>query len=69
MGLPHGLYDLTDLRTTILTIPICDLRNRPHGLDVAGAGELHLERSAAAGLSARRKDDLGATAHRLKAAI
>jgi hypothetical protein len=69
MGLPHGLYDLTDLRTTILMIPICDLRNRLPGLDVAGAGELHLEQAAAAGLSARRRDELGTTAHRLKAAI
>jgi len=68
MGFPRGLYDLTDLRTTIL-IPICDLRNRLPGLDVAGAGELHLEQAAAAGLSARRRDDLDTTAHGLKAAI
>jgi len=69
MDLPHKLYDLTDLRATILMIPIGDLRNRLRGLDVAGADELHLEKAAAAGLSARRRDDLGTTAHRLKAAI
>jgi hypothetical protein len=50
MGLPHGSYDLTDLRATILMIPIGDLRNRPPGLDVAGANELHLEQADTAGL-------------------
>jgi len=69
MSLPHGLNDLTDLRTTISMIPICDLRNRLRGLDGAGANELHLEQAAAASLSARRRDDLGTTAHRLKPAI
>ena len=35
-----------------------DLRSRLSGPDVAHPGELHLEQAAAAGLSARRRDDL-----------
>jgi peptide/nickel transport system substrate-binding protein len=52
------LYDLTDLRTTILMIPICDLRNRLPGLDVAGANELHLEQADTAGLQGPNGSDL-----------
>ncbi|HEV7545388.1 MAG TPA: hypothetical protein VGO42_12590 [Reyranella sp.] len=61
MGLPRGLYDSTDLHATILMIPICDLRNRPRGLDGAGTNELHLKQAAAAGLPARQRGNLGTT--------
>ena len=43
-----------------------DLRGRLPGLDVTGPGELHLDQAAAAGLPARRRDELDATHWRLK---
>ena len=45
-----------------------DLRSRLSGLDVADPGELHLDQVAAAGLPARRRNELDATHWRLKTA-